>query len=150
MQHGHTVANVFTVVLRYVVVMMVLFHSYNPFNYLSPIQKPWKPENVWATYFRAAYRILYYLWLAHIAAGIITSYSVRWIGMSLLLNPSLYEALQILPNVALFLLFFVKFHAQLLFKIALFLLNFLNSTCATFNRCTTFIKISQLWPRYFY
>ena len=61
MQHGHTVANVFTVVLRYVVVMMVLFHSYNLFNHLSPLQKPWKPENVWATYFRAAYRILYYL-----------------------------------------------------------------------------------------
>ena len=57
---------------------------------------------------------------------------------------SLYEASQILPNVALFLLVFVEFHAQLLFKIALFLLNFLNSTCATFNRCTTFIKISQL------
>ena len=46
--------------------------------------------------------------------------------------------------------YMVEFHAQLLFKIALFLLNFLNSTCATFNRCTTFIKISQLWPRYFY
>ena len=51
---------------------------------------------------------------------------------------------------AIFNSFFVEFHAQLLFKIALFLLNFLNSTCATFNRCTTFIKISQLWPRYFY
>ena len=64
--------------------------------------------------------------------------------MSLLLNPSLYEALQILPNVALFLLVFVEFHAQLLFKIALFLLIFLNSTCATIIKCTIFIENFRL------
>ena len=79
--------------------------------------------------------------------------------MSLLLNPSLYEALQILPNVALFLLVFVEFHAQLLFTIALFLLNFLNSTCAIgallllkfhnydraiFIRCATLIRYRRV------
>ena len=164
MQHGHTVANVFTVVLRYVVVMMVLFHSYNPFNYLSPIQKPWKPENVWATYFRAAYRILYYLWLAHIAAGIITSYSVRWIGMSLLLKVESFLIWSLTNTTkcsVIFISFLCNFMrnfysklryfywffwillAQLLIG-ALLLLKFHNYDRAIFIRCATFIRYRRV------